>query len=305
MSKNEKLAINGILLVNKSYGKSSNAILQQVKWLYHAKKAGHTGSLDPMATGMLPICFGEATKFSQFLLDADKCYEATGVLGKTTNTGDAMGELVNEVTDFQVTKEDLLNALNQFKGETRQTPSMFSALKHKGKPLYTYARQGIEIEREARKIIIHKLELIEFHGKEFRVLIRCSKGTYVRNLIEDIGNNLGVGAHVSQLHRVYTAGFEDEKMYTVEELSTQAFEKLNTYLLPIDRAVRHLPEIKISPEQVITLQKGVPVQLKEVQLKGLVRLYNATSLEFIGIGEVGDTGKLVSKRLLSTSPELS
>ena len=222
----EKRIVNGILLINKPQGLTSNAVLQQAKRLFHAQKAGHTGSLDPLATGMLPLCFGEATKFSQYLLDADKCYETTGLLGIKTNTADAMGDVIARVDDFTISIAQLQSVLDTFLGTIKQVPSMFSALKHQGKPLYKFARDGIEIERQAREITIHDLQLNAFDGREFKLTVSCSKGTYIRNLVEDIGNRLSVGAHVTQLHRVYTAGLASEPMFSLDELAEKSSEEL-------------------------------------------------------------------------------
>lgn len=289
--------INGILLVNKPQGLSSNAVLQQVKRLYGAKKAGHTGSLDPLATGMLPICFGEATKFCQYMLDADKSYEATGLFGIKTNTGDAMGEVLEQTESFQLTESEVLAILQQFTGPIKQIPSMFSALKHKGTPLYKYAREGVSIEREARAVTIHELQLIAFDGLSFGIKVSCTKGTYIRNLVEDIGDALGVGAHVTKLHRINTAGFVDEPMYTLDDLQQQAMTELRSYLLPMERAVNYLPLIQLDAVELLALRQGKAIKGKENGLTGEVRLYYQD--EFIGLGELHEEGDLSVKRLLA------
>ncbi|ARG96410.1 tRNA pseudouridine(55) synthase TruB [Legionella micdadei] len=289
--------INGILLVNKPQGLSSNAVLQQVRRLYRAKKAGHTGSLDPLATGMLPICFGEATKFCQYLLDADKCYEATGVLGVKTNTGDVLGEVIKTTPPFTLNESDLLIALKQFKGTIKQVPSMFSALKHKGTPLYKYAREGITIERPAREITVHELELIAFSGNQFEIKVSCSKGTYIRNLVEDIGDLLGVGAHVTKLHRLSTAGFGNAKMYTLDELQQKSPEELVDCLLPMERAVSYLPRLDLGNDEISALRQGKALDwIGKNEASGCVRLYNNNC--FIGLGEL-NAGNLSVKRLLA------
>ncbi|MBA2657546.1 MAG: tRNA pseudouridine(55) synthase TruB [Tatlockia sp.] len=294
-----KQAINGILLVNKPQGLSSNTLLQHVKRLFNAQKAGHTGSLDPLATGMLPICFGEATKISQFLLDADKCYEATGLLGIKTNTADAMGEIIESTDSFNVTEAQLLEVINSFKGTTPQIPSMFSALKFKGKPLYKYARDGITIEREARDITIHELELKRFNGKEFEIKLSCSKGTYIRNLVEDIGALLGVGAHVTQLHRLSTAGFDSEAMYSLEDLEKKTLTELNACLLPTDRAVDYYPQVNLKVDETMALRQGKAIKItKDDELEGCVRLYDEKK-EFIGLGLLDSVGRLIVKRLFA------
>ena len=291
--------IDGILLVNKPYGLTSNAVLQQVKHLFHAKKAGHTGSLDPMATGMLPICFGEATKFCQYLLDADKCYEVTGLLGIKTNTGDAMGEVIARATNFVTVPEDVLQAvLGLFIGNIKQVPSMFSALKHQGTPLYKLARAGLEIPREARDVSIHRLQLNQFDGRQISLTVSCSKGTYIRNLIEDIGEQLGSGAHVTRLHRLYTLGFAEEKMYTVNDLRLMTPEARTSCLLPMDRAVSYLPQLIISPDEAHALCQGRTInKLEASEITGCTRLY--ANGHFIGLGDMQDAGLLKAKRLLA------
>lgn len=290
--------INGILLVNKHQGLTSNAILQRAKRLLHAQKAGHTGSLDPLATGMLPLCFGEATKFSQYLLDADKCYEATGHLGITTNSGDSTGEIVARVDDVSITAEELMAVLPAFTGAISQVPPMFSALKHQGTPLYKLARAGIEIERRARDVVIYKLQLLSFDNKQFRVRINCSKGTYVRSLIEGIGNRLGVGAHVTQLHRSYTAGFANAEMFTLEELAIKSPAELQECLLPMDRALVALESLSVTSAVASALQNGKVVCdiVTNTAVPGIVKLYeNGTN--FIGLGELSSSGELKVKRL--------
>lgn len=292
-------AVNGILLVNKPEGPTSNAVLQQIKRLFKAKKAGHTGSLDPLATGMLPICFGEATKFSQYLLDADKCYQTIGRLGTKTNTADAMGDVIASVDDVQISRQALLTALTQFKGPIQQIPSMYSALKHEGKALYKYARSGIEIERAPRTIHIHDIQLNHFDGRDFSLTVTCSKGTYIRNLIEDIAEHLGSLAHVVKLHRVYTAGFADEPMHTITELLELSEQQQQQCLLPIDRAVQYLPKLSLCSDDVIRLRHGKMLASQlEFGQPGLVRLYEQ-SMHFIGLGEILTSGGLKVKRLLA------
>lgn len=297
-------AVDGIILVNKPQGLSSNAVLQRVKHLFHAKKAGHTGSLDPLATGMLPICFGEATKFCQYVLDADKCYDVSGLLGVTTDTGDSMGAVIAEVPSFQVSHEALLNTLPQFIGTIQQVPPMYSALKHQGKPLYRYARQGVSIERPSRSITIKTLTLDRFDGKTLDLTVKCSKGTYIRSLIESIGEVLQVGAHVTRLHRLYTAGFEGDRMYTLDELALYAQPDLKDLLLPMDRAVMHLPTRLISEEDLLALRQGKQIKSHVTAHElGLVRLYDSNGV-FSGLGEQLDLETLTSKRLFSFAPRL-
>ncbi len=292
--------IDGILLVDKTQGPSSNGVLQRVKHLLGAKKAGHTGSLDPMATGMLPICFGEATKISQYLLDADKSYTATGLLGIKTNTADAMGEVISCVEQVDISEVQLRDVLAQFTGKIKQIPSMFSALKHQGTPLYQYARKGIEIERTARDIVIYALELNHFDGQQFQLTVRCSKGSYIRNLVEDIGDRLGCGAHVTQLRRSYTAGFDPALMVTVDELSQLTIDERRALLLPMDSAIAYLPRVALTTEQSKLLRQGQIVTTNMSHtMQGVVRLYE-NDQQFIGLGEWHALGELKAKRLLST-----
>lgn len=300
MRKNEGLtSLNGILLINKPQGKSSNAVLQQVKRLLGVKKAGHTGSLDPLATGMLPLCLGEATKLSQYLLDADKCYQTSALLGIKTDSADATGKVIKSVTGFSIAEKQLLNVISAFKGSGQQVPSMFSALKHQGIPLYKYARQGVEIERQPRSINVHELLLTSFDGKSFSLQVRCSKGTYIRNLVEDIGEHLGVGAHVTALHRLYTGGFEQQKMYTPDELEAMApAERLNL-VLPMDMAVKHLPSLVLDSCETTAIRQGKPLQCQTLNeiVEGTVRLYNELGA-FVGLGELSGQQVLRARRLL-------
>lgn len=290
---------DGVLLLNKPTGMSSNAALQRVKRLFGAKKAGHSGSLDPLATGMLPICFNEATKICQYLLDADKCYETTGILGIKTDTSDATGQIIDTVKDFSITEDMLQAVITQYLGTTQQVPSMFSALKHQGQPLYRYARQGIHIERKARDIHISHLSLTQCDGITFSLKVTCSKGTYIRNLVEDIGDALGVGAHVSQLHRVYTSGFEERPMHTLEALEAMSPEQKIASLIPMDEAVSHMPRMTLEHQEVVALQQGRTV-LKTASEKApsIVRLYDPESY-FIGFGAYDSNGEIRAKRLLS------
>lgn len=297
----DKQTVNGILLVNKPRDLTSNAVLQQVKRLFRAKKAGHTGSLDPLATGMLPLCFGEATKFSQYLLDADKCYEVTGLLGIKTNTADAMGEVIARVDDFSISEQQLCAVLAEFLGPIKQIPSMFSALKHRGQPLYKYAREGIEIERPARDISIHNLQLNSFDGRSFQLTVTCSKGTYIRNLVEDIGSCLDVGAHVTQLHRCYTAGLASDPMYSLEDLIAKSPEHLLQCLIPMERAIDYFPEIVLDNDAIHNLRQGKTITTDQLtECTGCIRLYDNTGL-FIGLGEWDSPGVLKVKRLLALS----
>ncbi|MDF1758189.1 MAG: tRNA pseudouridine(55) synthase TruB [Legionellaceae bacterium] len=301
-----KQIVNGIVLVDKPKDITSNSALQKVKRLYNAKKAGHTGSLDPMATGMLPICFGEATKVSQFLLDADKRYTVTALLGVETNTLDAMGEIVATVSDFSISEQQILEVISGFIGDITQIPPMFSALKHQGQPLYKLARAGIEIERKERTITIHDINLDGFDGKYFKLTVSCTKGTYIRTLIADIGRELGVGAHVTQLHRTYTAGFANEKMYSLDELNGMSKDQLADCLMPVDRAILHLQAIHLSAENVGDIYLGRSITLSDEQkyIDGSVRLYSDDN-SFVGLGEFVEPGVLKGKRLLSQEQDLN
>ncbi|MBN9228299.1 MULTISPECIES: tRNA pseudouridine(55) synthase TruB [Legionella] len=299
MKTNKSLAIDGIFLLNKSEGMTSNTALQKAKRLLGAQKAGHTGSLDPLATGMLPLCFGEATKVCQFLLDADKCYQTTGLLGVKTNTADAMGEVTARVDAFTVSEKQLLDVLMQHTGHIKQIPSMFSALKHNGTPLYRLAREGIQIERKAREILISDLQLIAFDGVQFSLTVTCSKGTYIRNLVEDIGDALGVGAHVTRLHRVYTSGLEHMPMYSLAELEKMSASERMDCLVPMDRAVNHLEQVTLLDDEIVTIRQGRVITNKiGVEVADCVRLYDERA-QFIGLGERNTLGDIKAKRLLS------
>ena len=294
-----KSPIDGILLLNKPEGITSNSALQKVKRLFGARKAGHTGSLDPLATGMLPICFGEATKICQYLLDADKCYETTGLLGIKTNTSDSTGEIIAQVEDYCVSEVELNEILLQYKGNIKQVPSMFSALKHKGTPLYKFAREGIEIERPARDVVISQLQLDHFDGKKFSLTVTCSKGTYIRNLVEDIGDALNVGAHVTQLHRVFTSGFQNMTMYSLAELQEMSLTQKLDCLIPMDKAVEYLTPIILSDDEVSIIRQGKIIANKmDIEVVECVRLYNEQT-QFIGLGERQINGDIKAKRLLS------
>ncbi|KTD65416.1 tRNA pseudouridine synthase B [Legionella santicrucis] len=299
MTSSSSTKIDGILLLNKSQGMTSNYALQKAKRLLGAKKAGHTGSLDPLATGMLPICFGEATKICQFLLDADKCYQTTGLLGIKTNTADATGEVIARTDEFTISKQQLIEVLEKHKGVIKQIPSMFSALKHQGTPLYCFARKGINIERTAREILISELVLNAFDGAHFSLTVTCSKGTYIRNLVEDIGDVLGVGAHVTRLHRVYTAGLNDMPMYSLDELEAMSLTERKACLISIDRAVNYLEQVTLLDDEVIAIRQGRAIASKtDVELANCVRLYDMRA-QFIGLGERNTHGTIKAKRLLS------
>ncbi|HHI4972553.1 TPA: tRNA pseudouridine(55) synthase TruB [Vibrio parahaemolyticus] len=299
--------INGVILLDKPTGISSNDALQKVKRIYFAEKAGHTGALDPIATGMLPICLGEATKFSQFLLDSDKRYRVIAKLGERTNTSDSDGEVV-ETRPVDVTLEKLEACIEKFRGESDQVPSMFSALKYQGKPLYEYARKGIEVPRESRKITVYEIVLHCFEGDEVEMEVHCSKGTYIRTIVDDLGEMLGCGAHVTMLRRTAVAKYPYEKMVTLEQLNElleQAHreeiaprELLDPLLMPMDTAVEDLPEVNLIPELADMVQHGQPVQVLGAPEQGSLRLTMGEERLFIGVGEMNDDGKIAPKRLV-------
>ncbi|GAJ70901.1 LOW QUALITY PROTEIN: tRNA pseudouridine synthase B [Vibrio sp. JCM 18904] len=298
--------INGVILLDKPTGISSNDALQKVKRIYFAEKAGHTGALDPLATGMLPICLGEATKFSQFLLDSDKRYRVIAKLGERTNTSDSDGEVV-ETRPVDVTLDKLKACIDQFRGESDQVPSMFSALKYQGKPLYEYARKGIEVPRESRKITVYEIVLHRFEGDEVEMEVHCSKGTYIRTIVDDLGEMLGCGAHVTMLRRTGVAKYY-ENMVTLEQLNElleQAHreeraprELLDPLLLPMDTAVEDLPEVNLVPELADMVQHGQPVQVFGAPTEGSLRLTMGEERLFIGVGEMNEDGKIAPKRLV-------
>lgn len=295
-------AINGIILLDKGLGGSSNHALQQVKRLFLAQKAGHTGALDPLATGMLPICLGEATKFSQFLLDADKSYEVTATLGIRTTTSDADGEVVSQLP-VDVSDAQLQAACEQFKGPSKQVPSMYSALKYQGQPLYSYARKGIEVPREARDITIFELHIDRFEGNEVDMRVRCSKGTYIRSLVDDIGQVLGCGAYVSRLHRTQVADYPVANMLSIEALQAIAeaqpehdYSALDALLLPMDSAVKALDLVQLTDPQAHSFCHGQAVSACE-SLSGMVRVYRQSDGYFLGAG-AAENGEVAPKRLV-------
>lgn len=293
-----KRAVDGVLLLDKPLGYSSNQALQQVKRLYQAAKAGHTGSLDPLATGLLPICLGEATKFSHFLLDADKSYRALVQLGSTTTTGDVEGEELSR-SDVNVTAEQLQAALQRFVGDIEQVPPMYSALKHQGKALYEYARDGVDVARSARQVKIFSIGLISFdmQSQRFEMDVVCSKGTYIRTLAEDIGHALGCGAHLAGLRRLSTAHFRLEHAYTLEQLEELTMEQRDDLLLGPDAAVADLPRVELDADSVFYLLRGQSVWKSGMKIAGLFRVYTEDD-RFLGLGELDRDGKIAPKRLL-------
>ncbi len=298
-----KRTVDGILLLDKPLHLTSNAALQIVKRLFAAKKAGHTGSLDPLATGMLPICFGEATKFSQYLLDADKHYYVVAKLGEKTATGDAEGEIIEQRSVPEILPNDLEELLNQFRGSIKQIPSMYSALKYQGKPLYELARKGITVDRPAREIKIYELQLVEQTADTLTLEVKCSKGTYIRTLVEDIGDALGCGAHVITLRRLSVAGYKTENMVSLTELEPLAeqadYQSLDNYLLSINAAVQHWPILNISEAAYFYLKRGQAMIIPYAPDNGWVSLMIGE--RFIGVGEILTDGKVAPRRLVQTS----
>ena len=292
--------VQGILLLDKPLGESSNSSLQKVKQLYFAKKAGHTGSLDPLATGLLPVCFGGATKISAFLLDADKRYWVRVKLGVTTATGDTEGDVLEARSTEGITEQDLQKALEGFRGEIKQIPPMYSALKHKGERLYKLAREGIVVEREARTVTIHELNLTAFDLPEFELDVRCTKGTYIRTLAEDIGAALGCGAHVTALRRTGVGSFDSSRMVDMETLNAkydEGREALDALLLPADSALMDWPEVRLNNDSSHYIRMGQPVIVPKAPTEGQVRLYDDKN-DFIGVGEILDDGRVAPRRLI-------
>lgn len=288
--------LDGVLLFDKSLELSSNTALQRVRRLLQAEKAGHTGTLDPLATGLLPVCFGEATKYSTALLDADKTYRATLRLGQVTTTGDAEGEIVSE-SPVAVTQADVDAALAKFRGAIKQLPPMHSALKHQGKPLYEYIRNGETIERELRDVVIHELRQERFEGFELDIEVRCSKGTYVRTLGEDIGAALGCGAHLTMLRRVAIAHFSIADACTLEQLDAMTMEQREARVLPVDCLMPDMPRLQLDEVQIKRMAQGQRLGLDTGLPDGKVALYGPQG--FVGVGMLQGR-RLAPDRLLSS-----
>jgi tRNA pseudouridine55 synthase len=306
--------------LDKPQGMSSNACLQQAKHLFQVTKAGHTGALDPLATGVLPLCFGEATKVSQFLLEADKRYLTRVRLGERTDTADAEGNVISSRPAGDITRDMVLNALSQFRGEILQCPPMYSALKHKGQPLYKLARAGLEVERKLRQVTIHELILRDFFSSsvsnpvsspenaaeiseqwpEVLLEIRCSKGTYVRTIADDLGEALGCGGHVRELRRLQAGVFRIEDCITPAALQASfaegGLDAIDALLRPADMAIDHLPRVSLSSELALYIRQGQAVMVRPAPASELVRLYD--NEEFIGIGAMLDDGRVAPRRLM-------
>ena len=290
--------VHGVLLLDKPQGMTSNDALQKVKRIFNAKKAGHTGALDPLATGMLPMCFGEATKFSQYLLDSDKRYRVIAKLGERTDTSDADGQVIC-TKPVNVTQTQIDEALSHFRGDILQVPTMFSALKYQGKPLYEYARQGIVIEREARPISVYENQFIQydFAKQELTLEIHCSKGTYIRTIIDDLGELLGCGAHVIYLRRLQVSNYPVDKMISLDEL--QNISEKEPLLMPVDSPLQASRKVVLSESQGKDILLGRTVIVESsVPVETLVRIYQEQ--QFIGAGSQ-ILNKLSPKRLISIS----
>ncbi len=289
--------LNGILLLDKPPGITSNGALQRTKWLLRARKAGHTGSLDPTASGLLPICVGEATKLSGFLLNTDKRYRVRVRLGVATETGDIEGAITESKPVPPLTADFIENALAGFRGEILQVPPMYSALKHQGKRLYDLARQGIEVEREARPVSIYELRLEGFDPQSLDLDVHCSKGTYIRTLAEDLGRVLGCGGHVESLRRTMVGDLDVREAHTLDHLESLAEEERPGLLLPMDSIVAELPSVQLNEELSFYVRKGEPVLVPKAPTEGWVRLYRRQSV-FMGLGEVLDDGRIAPRRLV-------
>lgn len=298
--RNKGRSINGIVLLDKPIGISSNRALQKVKHLFEANKAGHTGSLDPLATGVLPLCLGEATKVSQFLLDSDKKYRATIKLGIRTNSADSEGEVIATCDDFSVSEKDVLKALDQFKGEIQQIPPMHSALKVDGIPLYKRAHKGEVIERKPRSVVVYSIEFIALKEDELVLEIACSKGTYIRTIADDLGEVLGCGGHIIALHRMKAGPFTEQACFSLEFLAEQkelqGMAALDELLIPMDKAIEDLPAVVLPSITADFVKNGQAVLVSHLPAEGLVRMYEES--EFLGIGSIDDDGKVAPKRLV-------
>ncbi|HHH45713.1 MAG TPA: tRNA pseudouridine(55) synthase TruB [Thiotrichales bacterium] len=295
--------VNGILLLDKPAGMTSNEALQAVKRLYFARKAGHTGSLDPLATGLLPICLGEATKVSGFLLDADKRYRVRCRLGERTTTGDTEGEVIATAPVPELDEAHIREVLGRFTGEIEQVPPMYSAVKHEGQRLYKLAREGVEVERQPRRIRIHALELEGWQPPFLDIDVHCSKGTYVRTLAEDIARALGTEGHVHALRRTGVGPYDDSALVTLDEVkaaSEQGREALDALLQPIESALMQWPDVHLTDDAAFYVRQGQPVLVPHAPTSGWVRMYRKDS-DFLGMGQILDDGRVAPRRLMAAS----
>jgi tRNA pseudouridine55 synthase len=296
--------VSGILVLDKPQGMTSSDAVQKVKRIYNAEKVGHTGALDPLATGVLPLCFGEATKFSQYLLNSDKKYWTRIQLGVATDTGDSDGQVVETRPVGDLDEARIEAALAQFRGAIEQVPSMFSAIKHQGQPLYKLARQGIQVEREARAVTIYSNRLVAFSGDELELEIHCSKGTYIRTIAEDLGALLGCGAHVTALRRLAAGPYGEADMITLAALEAADMAERDALLLPVDSVVGGWPEVRLNDDTAYYLRKGQPVIVAHAPSSGWVKLSEVSdegSTRFLGVGEILDDGRVAPRRLVVNS----
>ena len=295
--------ISGILLLDKPVEMTSNAALQTVKRMFNAVKAGHTGSLDPLATGLLPLCLGEATKFSQFLLESNKRYVARVKLGVITESGDSDGKVIEIRPVPEISDVELEKVLSLYRGEIIQVPSMFSAIKLDGQPLYKLARRGIEVERKGRRVNIFELLVPDREGDEFTIEVHCSKGTYIRTLVEDVGKELGCGAHVIGLRRLSAGPFDETEAVRMSQLEVERddYEKLDSYLLPVSAVVKEWPAVEITELTASYLRQGQPIQVSNAPTDGWVGIFteSADADAFIGVGEILGDGRVAPRRLMA------
>lgn len=301
-ARQDKRNVVGILLLDKPKGLTSNAALQSVKRLFYAKKAGHTGSLDPLASGMLPICFGKGTKFSRFLLEADKTYQVIMQLGVRTDTGDAEGKVIEEHIVPKLHQDQLLELFKNFLGAIEQIPSMFSAIKHQGKPLYTFARRGIEVDRPKRTVKIYQLTLLNVEKNNVEFIVRCSKGTYVRTLVDDMGQMLKTGAHVTALRRLNAGHFDEKQMVSLQELKFAADQnftsQLDKFLLPLDTIISCPESVYLTSAMAFCIKQGGAIKLTQSVSPGYVKLYLSNRV-FLGVGKALGDGSIIAEQLLN------
>ena len=295
----KKLEISGLLLIDKPLGFSSNQALSKIKWIFSAKKAGHTGTLDPLATGLLPICFGEATKFSSHLLNSEKTYEASIKLGWKSSTGDAEGKLT-ESKIISLSLEKLQKELKSFIGLSKQTPPMFSALKYNGQPLYKLAREGVKIERQEREINISKLILLNYSKNIIKIEVTCSKGTYIRTLAEDIANKLGMDGYLTELRRTKIGKLNINEAFSIENISTLSSDKRKSCIKPTEVLVDRYPKLSLLDSEVDFIKNGQPIKLKKKLNTEIYTLFTK-SKAFIGLGEIDSNNLLKVVRLISTN----
>lgn len=295
-SRPERRAINGVLLLDKASGFSSNSSLQKVKRLFRARKAGHTGSLDPLASGLLPVCLGEATKLSSFLLNSDKRYEVRIRLGAETDTADVEGTVTLTRPVPDLTEAIIEQVLQDFRGEGEQIPPMYSALKHQGQRLYDLARKGLEVDRPARPITIHSLTLLRFDATSMDLDVHCSKGTYIRTLAEDIGRSLGCGGHVEVLRRTAVGSLKVMDAFTIDQLEVMTQNERDKVLMPMDELVSYLPSVEVNEAMSLMFCQGNPLFVPQAPSQGWVRLYGR-SAGFLGLGEVLEDGRIGPRRM--------